>query len=111
MLERSITKFENSHIDHEVLGIAKNELYNIQFESYDRLQEEGIEYTHYLMNHMFCLDHKFTPLLTSVPMIELPQFTYYKGISKPRYNSVGRTYSHYAKPLDDSESMINTPKR
>ena len=59
---------------------------------------------------MFCLDLKFTPLLTLIPIIELPQFTYYKGISKSHYNSVGRAYSHYTKTLDDSESMIITQK-
>lgn len=68
---KSYHHFKNAkHV--EFLACVKNELHEIK-----QLMIDSIDHTHIVYNRVFCLTNDFVPLMTKLPNIDVPQFTYY----------------------------------
>ena len=107
-LERSYQFFYNFE-DTGMLENINKELYGLEYQrGYDNV--EILDYAHPVFNKLFWIADSFVPLITKLPKIDLPQFTYYKGkASQNLMASVTRSVSQKLRLYEDTESSPMTP--
>ena len=107
-LDRSYQFLRNTN-DLEIIETIQSERYEIGYN--DNLESPYmLEHSHLIFNIMICMSDNFKVFLTRLYEIDLPQFTYYQGMSRqPSLPEASRSTSQNVRLYDDTESSPFTP--